>query len=212
LWRAEDPKHPAPHTLFDAYAITGYVSAGLGYAEKQPVVRRWLEESLTQAEATARDNGLTGDDLDAYVRTHQYDHAFALAGAELLNGRITGETAGTITDLATRIFPYHRDVAQDHGMQLIMYEGGTHVVGVGPVVDDKDLDMFFRALNYSEEMGAIYSHLLSAWARVTDGPFNVFNDVGYPSKSGSWGLVRHLGDTDNPRWNTVLRYRDGDNG
>ena len=143
------------------------------------------------------------------MRRHRYDHAFAVAGAEVLDGRVSGDTAGTVYDLRTRIFPYHRDVAHTHGMDLIMYEGGTHVVGVGPAMEDKELDQFFRALNYSAEMGAIYAHLISAWADVTHGPFTVFNDVGYPSKWGSWGLVRYLTDT-NPRWETVLRFRSGE--
>lgn len=208
LWRAEDPEHPAPYRLFDAYAITGYVSARLGDVDKQPIVRGWIEDSASRAEVAGRDKGLRGDALETYVTAHRYDHAFAIAGAELLDGRVTGDTSGTVLDLANKIFPYHRDVARDHGMELIMYEGGTHVVGVGPVLDNEDLDRFFRALNYSEEMGVIYAHLLSSWANVTDGPFNVFNDVGYPSKWGSWGLLRHLSDT-NPRSETVLQFRQG---
>ena len=134
-----------------------------------------------------------------------------LAGAELLDGRVTGETSGTVKDLSNRIFPHHRDVARDHGMTLIMYEGGTHVVGIGPVLDDKELDTFFRAFNYSAEMGIIYSHLLTSWAQVTDGHFNVFNDVSRLSKWGSWGLLRYLSDS-NPRWDTVLSFREGPDG
>ena len=211
LWRAEDPTNPAPHSLFDAYGITGYVSAGLGDPEKQDLVRSWLAESKARAPAAGTAQGLTGDALQDYVTRQQYDHAFALAGAELLDGRITGDTSGTVKDLATRIFPHHRDVARDHGMTLIMYEGGTHVVGIGPVLDDKELDTFFRAFNYSDEMGVIYSHLLTLWADVTDGHFNVFNDVSRLSKWGSWGLLRYLSDS-NPRWDTVLSFREGPDG
>ncbi len=211
LWRAEDPKNPAPHSLFDAYAITGYFNAKLGYPEKQSVVHGWLKDSVTQAEAAGRNNGLDGDALQDYVRAHRYDHAIALAGAELLDGRITGNTDGTVKNLAETIFPHHRAVAQQHGMQLIMYEGGTHVVGVGPVVDDADLDAFFQVLNYSDEMAIVYSHLLSSWSKMTDGHFNVYEDVSRLSKWGSWGLLRYLSDT-NPRWDVVLQFREGRDG
>ena len=206
LWQAEDPANPAPHSLFDTYAITGYVSARLGYEEKQALVRDWLTESENRARNAGLDQGLIGAALDSFVADHRYDHAFTLAGLELLDGRISGDPRASIADLMTRIFPHHRDVSAAHDLTLIMYEGGTHVVGVGPVVDDTELDMFFRALNYSDEMAAIYSHLISGWAAMTDGPFNVFNDVSRLSKWGSWGVLRHLGDS-NPRWDTVVQFR-----
>lgn len=211
LWRAEDPQNPAPHSLFDAYAITGYFNAKLGYPEKHSIVHGWLDDSIAQAEAAGRDKGLAGGALQDYVQAHRYDHAVALAGSELLEGRITGIIDGTVKNLTDTVFPHHRAVAQRHGMELIMYEGGTHVVGVGPVIDDAELDAFFRVLNYSDEMAILYSHLLSSWSQVTDGYFNVYEDVTRLSKWGSWGLLRYLSDT-NPRWDTVLQFRDARDG
>jgi hypothetical protein len=80
-----------------------------------------------------------------------------------------------------------------------MYEGGTHVVGYGPAVDDQGLTDFFTHLNFTPEMGALYAELLEGWAGVSDQPFNAFVDVYRPNKWGSWGALRHLGD-ENPRW------------
>ncbi|WP_050929829.1 hypothetical protein [Aestuariivita boseongensis] len=208
LWQAETPGNPAPYTLFDAYAITGYLQAGLGEEPKLPLLRQWLAESRARAEAAAAEQGLTGAAYDAYVTRRAYDHATALAASELYDGSISGAPRGSIADLKTRVFPYHGDVARAHGLELIMYEGGTHVVGVGALVEDEALDAFFRHLNYSTEMGALYAHLIAGWSAVTDGPFNVYNDVSRLSKWGSWGALRHLGD-DNPRWDTILRFREG---
>lgn len=208
LWRAEDPANPAPYTLFDAYAITGYINPGLGGEERAPMVRAWIAESEAQARSDGIDQGLTGEALATYVERNRYANAFARAGAEMLDGRISGNPRGSVVDLMNRVLPHHRDVAAERGMDLIMYEGGTHVVGLGEMVNDVEQDLFFRAFNYSDEMGALYTHLIAGWAEITDGPFNIYNDVGAPSKWGSWGGLRHLSDQ-NPRWDAILQFRAG---
>jgi hypothetical protein len=70
------------------------------------------------------------------------------------------------------------------------------------MVDDPDLTAFFQHLNYTPEMGELYTRLIDGWAGLTDAPFNGFVDVDVPSKWGSWGALRHLGD-DNPRWSAL---------
>ena len=86
----------------------------------------------------------------------------------------------------------------------MMYEGGTHVVGLGPRVENATLAAFFQQLNYSPRMGLLYEKLLTGWAALTDAPFNAFVDVATPVKWGSWGALRHLGD-DNPRWRALAQ-------
>lgn len=208
LWRAEDPANPSPHQTFDAYAITGYASALLGHEGKRAMVQTWLEDSQSRTETDARAQGLTGSAFDAHIAAHRFDHAITLAQEELFDGRHSGDEANSVRDLMTRVLPYHRDVAAMYGLQLVMYEGGTHVVGHGALVDDPALDPFFRAFNYSDEMAVIYAHLLAGWAQITDGPFNIYNDVSRVTKWGSWGALRYLSDA-NPRWDMILQFRDG---
>ncbi len=74
-----------------------------------------------------------------------------------------------------------------------MYEGGSHVVGYGPMVDDADLTAFFQHLNYTPEMGDLYQRLLAGWQGLTDAPFNAFVDVYAPTKWGSWGALAASG-------------------
>ncbi len=124
------------------------------------------------------------------------------------NGASTGVPEDTLQQVLTEILPYHATVAAKHGLKLVMYEGGTHVVGYGPAVDDPVLTDFFIALNFSPEMGALYADLLAGWARVSDQPFNAFVDVYRPNKWGSWGALRHLWD-DNPRWAALAKGCDG---
>jgi Ca2+-binding RTX toxin-like protein len=47
-------------------------------------------------------------------------------------------------------------------------------------------------------MAALYGTLWEGWAKVGDGPFMQFDDMGVPSRWGSWGLWSHL-DDENPR-------------
>ncbi|QYK42266.1 MAG: hypothetical protein KF887_03810 [Paracoccaceae bacterium] len=195
---------PAPRTAFDAYAVTGYFAAALGTPERLPVVRGWLTESLRAAAMQADAQGLTGAAREAWLAAHRHDLAIARAAAELESGFVTGQAEDTLVHLLTVVLPHHAQAAQAAGLRLVMYEGGTHVVALGEGLEDAELTAFFHALNYSPEMGDLYTRLLDGWAALTDAPFNAFTDVEAPSKWGSWGALRHLGD-DNPRWRALAQ-------
>ena len=195
---------PAPATLFDAYAVTGYFSALLGSDEKAPVVRGWITESEAAAHAGAAAKGLTGPEAAAYVAAHRFDLAVSLALTELDNGAITGNPEDSVSDLLTRTLPHQAQVAAARNLRLMMYEGGSHVVGMGAQVDDDALTAFFQHLSYSPEMAQLYDRVLRGWAGLTPEPFNAFVDVATPGKWGSWGALRHLGD-ENPRWQVLAK-------
>lgn len=193
---------PPPHESFDALAVTGYVAALLGAEEKRALVTAWLDESRLTAEAAATAEGLEGEAHAEFVARHRFDHAVEIAARELRDGSVSGSDADTLAALSGRVWPYHAAVAQEFGLKLMMYEGGTHVVGYGAAVDDAELTAFFHHLNYSEAMGDLYRDLMAEWAKVSDTPFNAFVDVYAPTKWGSWGALRHLTD-DNPRWRAL---------
>ncbi|MFN3722919.1 MAG: hypothetical protein ACK4VZ_07750 [Paracoccaceae bacterium] len=194
----------APATLFDAYAITGYFSALLGSDEKAATVRGWIAESEASAQALAQAQGLQGPDAAAYVDAHRFDTAVTLAISELESGAITGNPEDSVTDFLTRILPHQAKAAAAHGLRLMMYEGGSHVVGTGAQVDDDTITAFFVHLNYTSDMARLYEQVLTGWAAATPEPFNAFVDVASPGKWGSWGALRHLGD-DNPRWQVLAK-------
>ena len=106
--------------------------------------------------------------------------------------------AGSLHELLTTTLPYQAAVAAAHGLRLVMYEGGTHVTGLGAQVDDDALTGFFTAFNYSPEMAQLYTELLAGWRAAGGTMFNAFVDVAPASKWGSWGALRHLDDS-NPR-------------
>ncbi|MBK6466112.1 MAG: hypothetical protein IPF96_03920 [Rhodobacter sp.] len=199
---------PPPVESFDAYAVTGYFSGLLGAEHKLPWVQRWVAESEQKATIKVAEAGLTGPEAEAYLAAHRYDLAVDRAVAELRNGLSSGTGEDTLEQLLTDTLPWQAAVAARHGLTLAMYEGGTHVVGYGPAVEDEALAGFFIVLNYSDGMGALYGDLLAGWAGLSDQPFNAFVDVYRPNKWGSWGALRHLGD-DNPRWRALARGCDG---
>ncbi|MBY6069273.1 hypothetical protein KUW17_21190 [Leisingera aquaemixtae] len=202
LWKAEEAGRLAPAAYFDAYAVTGYFGGVLGLKERAGQVRAWIAGSHEQAQAVAVERGLAGAAAAEFTARHQYDAASAQAGAELRDGLISGDGTDTLADLLGRVLPYHAGVAQKHGLELIMYEGGSHVVGIGPMVEDAALTAFFTHFNYSPEMGALYRELLAGWQALGGSLFTAYADVGAPGKWGSWGALRTLSDR-NPRWDAL---------
>jgi len=196
----------APQEAFDAYAVSGYFGGVLGLEDRAPMVRDWLRRSADQAATDAQNAGLTGQDAEAYVAEHLYRAASALAGQELTDGSVSGNAADTLSDLLGRVWPYHAQIAQDAGLDLIMYEGGSHVVGLGPMVDDTEITAFLQHFNYTAEMGALYARLLEGWQAVGGQLFNAYSDVYAPTKWGSWGALRHLDDA-NPRWDALVAFQ-----
>ncbi len=206
LWRAEDPQIPPVAKNFDVYAVTGYFGGGLGQEDNWPMIAQWIDDSRILATNTARERGLTGVARDEFIAQHQYDMAIVQAAAELRDGIVSDTPDGSLNDLLTRLLPYHAGVAAEHGLDMVMYEGGTHVVGLGPMVDNTELTAFFQRLNYSPEMGALYRDLIRGWQTAGGTLFNAYVDVYAPTKWGSWGTLRYLSD-DNPRWDAVAAFR-----
>ncbi len=203
-WMASDVEQTRPpYSYFDVYAVTGYFSGSLG-GEKAQKVKEWIAESLKKATVAAEELGLSGSERTAYIAAHKYDYVMELTVQELRDGSITGNPAGSLHELFGE-FAYHSRVADSHGMKMIMYEGGTHIVGTGEWVDDEQLADFFQYLNYSEEMGQLYAHLLQGWQDAGGTMFNAFVAISGPSKWGSWGALRHL-DDETPRWDFLVEF------
>ena len=203
-WVAGNPGSNAPATYFDSYAVTGYFDGGLGRGDKPELVKSWLAESMSRAQAEADRLGLSGQPREAYIASHRYDHAGELAFRELLDGSVTGDADGSLQDLFEQ-FAYHKQVADRHGLQLVMYEGGTHVVGVGRWVGDDELTGFFTWLNQHDRMGDLYDLLLQGWRDAGGTLFNAFVDVGRHSQWGSWGALEHIDDV-SARWAALEEF------
>ncbi|MEQ8896899.1 MAG: hypothetical protein RID23_07380 [Roseovarius sp.] len=205
LWVAEG--NEPPHSFADVYAITGYFGSYLGRDEMRDITLAKITESQEAAEADARSQGLTGEALAAHVEAHRFDMATDWAVDALRDSRQYGDEFDGLDRATDTFFPYQADIAQEYGLDLIVYEGGTHIVGVGAQVGDETLTAFFTHFNYTPEIATLYRTLFEKWAEISDGPFALFNDVNVPMKWGSWGHLRHLGDAANPRWQVVEEFK-----
>ncbi|MGZ3216007.1 calcium-binding protein [Paracoccus sp. T5] len=192
-----------PASLFNDYAVTGYFDGSLG-REKAPVVLGWIASSEAAAATQGRALGLSGTPLDSYVQQHKYDQAIALAVRELRDGSVTGNPDGSIANLV-KSFEYHKRIADAYGLDLVMYEGGTHVVGVGEWGNNRTLADFFLALNQSDDMGQLYLELLRGWKNAGGTLFNAFVDVARHGIHGSWGALQHL-DDHSERWDSLVEF------
>ena len=202
LWVAGAPDRLPPARYFDAYAITGYFGGTLGLRDSAPMVRAWIADSRDRARAAAADLGLQGAEAAAYIEAHQYDVATAQAMLEIEDGLLSEDGNGAMAGFLDKELPYHKSVADEYGLDLIMYEGGSHVVGVGQMVEDAELTGFFTHFNYTEEMAALYTKMLTGWAEHGGTLFAAYADVAVPGKWGSWGARRTLSDN-NPRWRVL---------
>lgn len=195
LWQEEGNEAPAGR--FQAYAVSGYFGHLIGGGEDGEKIKEMLDAAAAAARRKGEAEGLRRVALREYVREHRFDGTIAPVIARLREE--------ALTELTGELWPYHARVAQSYGMAMVMYEGGTHILGQGPWQDDEAMTAYFHKLNYSPEMGAIYTDLLAAWQAAGGKLFNAFVDIGKPSKYGSWGNLRHLDDT-TPRWEALMAF------
>ena len=179
LWVAEGNKPCYKHKI-SAYAITGYFGHNLGNSKNKSIVQSWLK---------------------------QPNKGFQSALQQLKQGGLLTATKSqsSLKELSN-LFVYHYQAAQEKGLQLVVYEGGQHIVGRGPVKNDKELTEFFIQLNRHPGMYSLYQELLHSWKESGGGLFMHFSDIGQPSKHGSWGALEYLDQSNTPKYNGLVDF------
>src|SRR5690606_24108336 len=87
------------------------------------------------------------------------------------------------------------ELARAHGLELISYEGGQHLVAQGKGRKDARLNALFDEVNRHPGMRALYLEYLDAWSRH-GGLFVHYVNCTASGPSGRWGALEHL---DQPR-------------
>src|SRR5205814_6920916 len=59
-----------------------------------------------------------------------------------------------------------REAALRHGLRLVAYEGGQHLIGVQGAENDESLNRLFLEANAHPRMGELYRRYLAAWAQT----------------------------------------------
>lgn len=138
--------------------------------------------SPTPAEA----GRFTGMTLDAFVH-HVRTDVFARESAHMRN---------------------HRTIAKKYGLRLLAYEGGQHMVGVGPAQDDKALNALFDDFNRDPRIKQLYLDYLAIWKREGGELFVHFNDVSRYTKWGRWGALEYVAQprSESPKFDALMTF------
>ncbi len=101
-----------------------------------------------------------------------------------------------------------KKVADQYGLQLVAYEAGQHLVGVGGGENNAELTQLFLAANRHPRMGVLYGKYLDAWAANGGDLLCIFSSTGAWSKWGSWGLAEFQDSraADYPKLAATLRW------
>jgi hypothetical protein len=186
-----------PRDSFDAYAVTGYFGYEMGTDEMAATVNGWLDQAEALATKAGQAQGLKRVALREFVKKTRFEAAIAPMAEALAEG--------SLRRLTEESFPYHAAAARKNGLQLVMYEGGTHVTGHGAQINDERMSNFFNHFSYTPEMAKLYEQLLAGWVAAGGTLFNGFVDVAPETKWGSWGAKRFLDDA-NPRWDMLMAF------
>ena len=83
-------------------------------------------------------------------------------------------------------------IAQSRGLDLIAYEGGQHLAGVGPAQNNQALTDKFIQINRDPEMYSLYIQLLTAWDNAGAKFMTPYSFCGEFTEFGSWGHLEYL--------------------
>lgn len=162
---------------FFGVAIAPYLGDYIGSEWHQPTVQAWTREA---------DGGLT--------------RLFR----ELADGSQLQEAdAGSLSGMQPRLAA-HAQLAQSFGLQLVAYEGGQHLAGLGAVQQDAAINRLFDAANRDARMGTLYRDLLRQWQAAGGGLFVHFTDIAQQTPWGRWGALELVTETSSPKYDALL--------
>lgn len=101
-----------------------------------------------------------------------------------------------------------KKIADAHGLKLVAYEAGQHLVGVGGGENNEKLNDLFYKANADARMGEIYSKSLMAWQQLGGDLTCSYYSVGAWSKWGSWGLLQRFDDVpaNSPKFSANIKW------
>lgn len=133
-----------------------------------------------------------------------FDGQLSVTIEEMLEaGTLFVRSLPSIGETAALSFDAQKAKADAYDLDLLAYEGGQHLAAGnwGPFrgnLADAVLTDFLIAVNQSPEMGALYEYWLDAWQDAGGELFAHYADVGLPSRYGTWGVLEHLGEQNEP--------------
>ncbi len=117
----------------------------------------------------------------------------------------------TALPLALQRMKDAKRVADQHGLLLVAYEAGQHLVGVAGAENDDALTALFSAANRHPRMGALYARYLEGWKAAGGDLLCHFSSVARTGKWGYWGLLEYFDDepSKSPKLVALLSWARG---
>ena len=106
---------------------------------------------------------------------------------------------------------FHADLAKQHGIKLVSYEGGQHLALAGrnykaDSAEGLAIAELFTAANRDFRMGLAYTEYLDAWRNSTDGIFMHYIDTGVHGVWGNWGSQEYLDQPNAFKKQAITQY------
>lgn len=116
--------------------------------------------------------------------------------------RILSDAEQSIAELVTEHTAANREIADDHGVHLIAYEAGQHVLLAGGLENNDELVQLMIAANRDPRMGELYRKAHRAWLNAGGELIVYFNSCEAPGKFGSWGAREYQDQppSEAPKW------------
>ena len=119
-----------------------------------------------------------------------------------------GVDGGAIDKSITWVNAYNTELQQWGISDLVCYEAGQHLVGVGSVANDQQLKDLFINANRSPRMKDAYLDYLIKLKDADCGVVSLFTSHGNYTQWGSWGLKEVIGQTNNtaPKFESAVEF------
>jgi hypothetical protein len=151
----------------------------------------WLgEQTLTWQDAYRHADAVA---IAPYFGHRYGDPRNAPAAAALGVDQLLDGLAAEIDGPHRAAIAKYADLARKYGLDLIAYEGGQHLVGVGEAVNLAPLTRLFIAANRHPRMYDLTRRHLHHWFAAGGGLYTGFLYVAAPNKWGSWGVLEYQG-------------------
>ncbi len=97
-------------------------------------------------------------------------------------------------------------LAKANNLKLIAYEGGQHMVGLGPAMDNQVLETLLKNCNRNPRMADIYRDYFNVWTETGGSLFCYFGSTARWSKYGSWGILESYNAAPTPKYRAIIEW------
>ena len=109
-------------------------------------------------------------------------------------------------------YEYYKRVADQYGIQLHVYEGGSHITGLGtPIQRDAKVFEFLHKVNRDSRIFDAYMKNFHNWKNINGSLFMHYLDVQPAGYSGIFGALESLNDLDAPKYKALLEFMKENN-